>query len=84
MACMYSNAEIPRRYFGDSLQLTNWDLDLGATCHMTPEIWNFVPNSQVETDKYIEVAYGNLVIAKKTGENKGKPFIIKEGTTQIH
>ena len=30
------NAETPRRYFGDSLQITNWILDSGATCHMIP------------------------------------------------
>ena len=35
MACMYSNVESPRRDFGESLQLTNWILESGATCHMT-------------------------------------------------
>ena len=35
MARMYSNVEIPRRYFEDSSQLTNWILDSGLTCHMT-------------------------------------------------
>ena len=29
--------------YGDSSQLTNWILDLGATCHMTPEVTDFIP-----------------------------------------
>ena len=82
MARMSSNIEIPRRNFGDSSQLTNLILDSGATCHMTPEISDFIPVSLVETDKYIEVVYRNLVTAKKTGEVKtkmcdhnGRPFV---------
>ena len=35
---MYGNDESPSRYFGDSSQLTNWILDSGATCHMTPKV----------------------------------------------
>ena len=31
MARMYINAEIPRGYFGDISQLTNWILDSSAT-----------------------------------------------------
>ena len=27
--------------FGDSLQFTNWILDYGATCHITPEFKTF-------------------------------------------
>ena len=46
----------PRRYFGYILELTNWILESGKTCHMTPEISDFVLVSIVETDKYIEVA----------------------------
>ena len=38
MSQMSSNADSPRRYFGDSSQLTNLILDSGTTCHMTPEI----------------------------------------------
>ena len=55
MAHMYSNAEIPRRYLGDSSQLTNYILDSGETCHITPDILDFIPRSMVETDKYIKV-----------------------------
>ena len=37
--------------YGDSLQLTNWILDSGATCHMTPEFTDFIPGSLEDTDK---------------------------------
>ena len=68
MARMSSNVEIPRRYFGDSLQLNNCILDSGATCHMTPDISDFIPGSLVEKDKYIEVADGHFVTSKQTRE----------------
>ena len=42
------------------MQPTNWILDSGAMCHMTPDISDFVPGSLVEMDKYIEVADGHL------------------------
>ena len=64
MAHMYINSEIPRRYYGDSSQLTNWILDSGATFHMTPDIWYFIVGLLVETDEYIEVADGNFVTEK--------------------
>ena len=62
---MYSNAEIPRRDFGDSLQLSNWIIDSGATFHETPEILDFILGSLAETDKCIDVADRNFVTAKK-------------------
>ena len=68
MARMSSNVEIPRRYFGDSLQLNNCILDSGATCHMTPDISDFILGSLVEKDKYIEVADGHFVTSKQTRE----------------
>ena len=67
MTRMSSNAEIPRRDIGDSSQLTNWILFSGVTCHMTPNISDFILGSLVETDKYIEVSDGNFVTAKKKG-----------------
>ena len=67
MEHMPSNVEIPKRYFGDSSQLTNWILDSGETCHMTPEISDFLPGSLVEMEKYIEVADGNFFTQKQTG-----------------
>ena len=36
MAQMSSSDERSSEKYGDSSQLTNWILDLGATCHMTP------------------------------------------------
>ena len=49
---------------------------------MTPEISYFIPGLLVETDEYIEVADGDFVTAKQTGEvqiemcdKNGKPLI---------
>ena len=64
---MFSNTEIPRRDFGDKSQLTKWILDSGATCHMTPDISDFIAGLLVETDKFIEFSDGNFVTAKQTG-----------------
>ena len=68
MAHMSSNDKIPRRYFGYSLQRTNWILYSGATCLMTPDISNFIPDLSVEKYNYIEVADGHFFAAKQTGE----------------
>ena len=83
MAHKYSNTGSPRRVFGDILQLSNWSLDSGATCDMTPDISDFIPRSLVETDKYIEVVDGHIFTAKQTREvdikmrdDNGKPFIV--------
>ena len=38
MVRMYGNDKISSRYFGDNVQLTNWILDSGATCHMAPQV----------------------------------------------
>ena len=54
--------------YGDSSQLTNWILDLVATCHMMPEVSDFIPGSLEDTDKYIEVADGYHVTAKQKGQ----------------
>ena len=43
MAQMSSDDKRKSVKYGDSLQLTNWILDLGATCHMTPEVTDFIP-----------------------------------------
>ena len=64
MECMTGNDECPSGDFGDSLQLTNWILDSGETCHMMPEISYFVPGSLEDTDKHIEVTDGHNVTAK--------------------
>ena len=57
-----------RKYFGSRSQLTNCILDSGETCHMTPDISDFILGSLVEIDKYIEVVFGHFFIPKQTGE----------------
>ena len=49
MAQMSSNGIRKSEKYGDSLQLTNCILDSGATCHMTPEISDFIPGSLEDT-----------------------------------
>ena len=62
---MSDNEECSSRDFGDISQLTNWILYPGATCHMTPQVSDFIPGSLEDTDKYIEVAGGHNVTKKK-------------------
>ena len=45
IARMYSDDERKSGKYGDSSQLTNWILDSGTTCHMTPEVSYFIPGS---------------------------------------
>ena len=82
MECMYGNNFFSSRDFGDISQLTNCILDSGATCHMTPQVSDFIPGLLEDTDKYIEVADGNYVMAKQKLQvhtrmygNNGDPFI---------
>ena len=42
IACMSGNEKSFGRYFGESLQFTNWILDSEATCHMTPQVSVFL------------------------------------------
>ena len=65
MASMSGNDECPGGNFGESSQFTNWILDSGATCHMTPEVSDFIPGSLEYTDKHIEMADRHHVTAKK-------------------
>ena len=65
MAQMSSDDERKSVKYGDSSQLTNWILDLGATYHMTPEVTYFILGSLEDTNKYIEVADGHHVTAKQ-------------------
>ena len=43
MARMSSDDEHKSIKHGDSSQLTNWILDSGATCRMTPVVSDFIP-----------------------------------------
>ena len=67
MARMSNYDASENKDYGDSSQLTNWILDSGATCYMTPEITDFIPGLLEDTDKFIEVADGNHVTAKQKG-----------------
>ena len=53
MARMSNDDVSKNKHYGDSLQLTNWILDSGATSHMTPEVTDFIPGSLKDTDKFI-------------------------------
>ena len=68
MACVSDNDELPSRNFDDSLQLTFWILDSGATCHMTPEVSDFIPCLLEETDKHIAVADEHHITEKQGGQ----------------
>ena len=73
---MYSGDERKSVKYGDSLKLTKWILDSGATCHMKPEVSDFVPGSLEDTDKYIEVTVkqkGQVRI--QMCDDNGKTFI---------
>ena len=62
---MSNNDECPSGDFGDSSKLKNWILDSGATCHMTPEVSDFILVSLEDTDKHIEVVDGHHVTTEK-------------------
>ena len=64
MPRMSSDDKRESKEYSDSSQLTNWILDSGATCHMTPEVPNFIPGSLEDTDKFIEVTDRHHVTVK--------------------
>ena len=72
MAGMSDNDESTSRYFGDSWQLTNWVLDSGATCHMTPHVSDFIPDALENADKYIEAEDKHHVTEKQKGASTNK------------
>ena len=81
MEKMSSDDKRENKDYGDSSQLTNWILDSGATCHMTPEVTDFIPGSLKDTDTFIEVTDGHHVTAKQKGsvcikmcDDNGKTF----------
>ena len=67
MARMSSDDKRKSKDYGNSSQCTNWILDSGATCHMTPEVTDFIPGSLEDTYKFIEFADGHHVTAKQKG-----------------
>ena len=65
MSRMSVNDVCPSGNFGDGSQLTNLVLDSGKTCHMIPEVSDFIPSLLEDTDKHIEVADGHHVTEKQ-------------------
>ena len=80
MARMSSDDEHKSVKYGDSLQLTNWILYSGATCHMNPEVSDFIPVTLEDTDKYIEVADGHHITEKQKGQVRIKMCDDNENT----
>ena len=79
---MYGNDKSYTRYFGDSSQVTNWILYSGATCHMTPQVSNFISGLLEDRDKYIGVEDDHYITDKQKGQiqiricgDNGYPFI---------
>ena len=60
MARMSDNEKSPSTDFGDSLQLTNWVLDSGATCHIIPQVSDFIPGLLEDTDKNVVATVASL------------------------
>ena len=82
MSRMSNNDKCPSGNFCESLQLTSWILDSGATCHMTPGFSDFIPGSLEDTDKNIKVSNRHHITAKQKGQvrtkmcnDRGDPFI---------
>ena len=80
MARMSNDDVSKNKDYGDSSQLTNWILDSGATCHMTPKVTDFIPGSLEDTDKFIEVADVHHVTAKQIGSVRIQMFDDNEET----
>ena len=72
MARMSVSDGCPSGNFGDSSKLTNWILDSGLTCHMTPEVSYYTPGTLEDMDKHIEVADGHHVTEKQKGQARIK------------
>ena len=82
MARMPNDDVSENKDYDDSSQLTDWILDSGETCHMKPEVTDFIPGSLEDTDKSIEFADGHHVTAKQKGsvriqmfDDNGETFI---------
>ena len=65
MSRLSGNEKRSRRDFGDNSQWTNFILDSGAMCHMTPQVSDFIPGSLENMDNYIEFADEHYVTAKQ-------------------
>ena len=67
MTRMSSDDKRESKDYGDSFQWTYWILDSGITCHMAPEVTDFIPGSLEDTDRFIEVADKHHVMVKQKG-----------------
>ena len=67
MARMSGNDECPSGNFGVILQMTNWILDSVATCHMTPEVSDFIPCLLEDIAKHVEDTDRHHVTEKQKG-----------------
>ena len=67
MECMSGNDECPSGSYGVILQLTNWILDSGATCHMTPVVLDFILGLLEDIAKHVEDTNINHVTAERKG-----------------
>ena len=70
MARMSGNENFSSIYFGDISQLNSLVLDSGEKCYMTTQIFDLIPGSLEDTDKYIAIGDGHYVMAKKKGQVK--------------
>ena len=68
MAHMSGNDESPSGNFSDSSQLTNWILDSGATCHMTPKVSDVISGLLEDMYKHIGVEDGHHITAIQKGQ----------------
>ena len=52
---MYDNDKNPSRNFGDSFPLTNWILDSGSMCNITPQVSNYITGSLEYTAIFLQL-----------------------------
>ena len=62
---MSGNDKFNSGNFGESSQLINWILDSRSTCHMKPDVSDFITGSLEDTDKNIEVADRHHFVEKQ-------------------
>ena len=70
MTCMSANDKFPGGNFGDTLQITNWVLNSGATGHTTPEVSDIITGWLEHMDKRIEVSDVHHITEKKNDKHE--------------
>ena len=68
MAQMYFINKMSSKKFGDNSQNTNSILESGASCHMKPQVQNFIPGLLEDANNYIEVADEHHIMAQQKGK----------------